>query len=206
MTLCDNGAGYCADLSADPNNCGSCENSCGGGEFCDGGECKLNCEVDQTTCSDGDGNLYCADDLLTDRDNCGGCGIECAADEDCNSGQCETCMPELVELSSFSDLSVSTPSEVDASCYAGPDTFTSGSCDVVLCGQIETWPFSYSDNRGAVAVTRVDRGNEELISVDERSGTRYIWDTTVDVDDETVTFFGQNEGTVTIPWTQVRLP
>jgi hypothetical protein len=76
--------GGCADLLADPANCGACDNVCAAGEICFGGLCAR-----EHRC--GEALINCADvcvDPLIDPANCGGCDIACGADEICFGGQC----------------------------------------------------------------------------------------------------------------------
>ncbi len=63
---------------------------------------------------------------------------------------------------------------------------------------------SYSDNRLSVAVVTYD--GDDLIDYQEESGARYIYETSLDSDSETATFTGQSDNTVTIPWSDLRLP
>ncbi len=78
----------CIDVSADPENCGTCGNVCGGTTpFCVNGACAATC---------GSGDIYCAGvgcvDAANDELNCGGCGNDCGSAGTCNSGVC-MCTP-----------------------------------------------------------------------------------------------------------------
>jgi hypothetical protein len=77
--------GQCLDFSADPNNCGSCGNTCGSGSSCVQGQCKC-----------GFGQIQCNGACITpsiDPLNCGGCpgqgGVSCPTTAPyCVSGGC----------------------------------------------------------------------------------------------------------------------
>jgi len=72
--------GLCVDMSADPEHCGACDNSCDNEELCADGQCT--CRPGLTEC-DGD----CVD-LDSNPDHCGGCGDGCAGGEACYDGEC----------------------------------------------------------------------------------------------------------------------
>lgn len=90
---------------------------------------------------------------------------------------------------------------VSARCYNGPDVSQglSDNCPVLLWDGYAYWPLSYSDNRLSVGIAVFD-DEGDFIEVIEAVGARYIWDTTVDEDLETVTFRGQDDRTVEIGW------
>ena len=74
--------GTCADLNADPANCGACGTVCKSGEQCKAGACVLTCGGGSFQCDAG------CTDLLGDPNNCGGCGVQCASGQVCNDGGC----------------------------------------------------------------------------------------------------------------------
>src|SRR6185312_7614697 len=79
LTMC---AGSCADLKADPANCGGCGKTCKSGEVCNAGQCSLTCGGGAFKCDAG------CTDLLGDTNNCGGCGVKCPSGHVCNDGGC----------------------------------------------------------------------------------------------------------------------
>jgi hypothetical protein len=90
-TLC---AGYCADLSADKDNCGACGSMCAYNvpkafEGCSYGTCERTCETGWGDCN-GNRDDGCETNIGSDPKNCGGCGIVCdgIAGQACVDGQC----------------------------------------------------------------------------------------------------------------------
>jgi hypothetical protein len=86
---------FCADVSADSNNCGGCGSVCQAGTYClnyactgapppDGG---VTCAVPLFACKDAAGNLACVDRSY-DSANCGACGNVCPANTKCTNAQC----------------------------------------------------------------------------------------------------------------------
>ncbi|MBW1808306.1 MAG: S8 family serine peptidase [Deltaproteobacteria bacterium] len=72
-----------SDVSADPDNCGSCGNSCSYPNaygVCTAGECSLGACHDGWFDCDGDPQTGCEIYILTDVDNCGGCDQICLLD------------------------------------------------------------------------------------------------------------------------------
>src|SRR6202011_2543346 len=80
QVMCPTG---CFDTATDPNNCGSCGNSCGPGGTCAAGVCT--CAAAISMCGAG-----CAD-LANDPNHCGRCTNRCAMGSvACSSGLCQT--------------------------------------------------------------------------------------------------------------------
>jgi hypothetical protein len=89
----------CVNLLADHENCGSCGRSCPAMEYCNEGECVLECPTGRVACSG-----YCTD-TLTDIFNCGACSSVCPsglhADPLCEGGECGyDCHPGWSDLDS----------------------------------------------------------------------------------------------------------
>jgi hypothetical protein len=87
---------YCADLTTDPNNCGSCNNQCtvdAGGTFCTNSGCSSVCQPPDTNCpgakKPNPTTPYCAN-LSTDPHNCGSCAGDDAGAL-CPNG--DSCLP-----------------------------------------------------------------------------------------------------------------
>jgi hypothetical protein len=87
-------SGACRDLQSDRLHCGTCDNACGDGEVCSGGECAVSCGGGLTECSG-----ICRD-LQSDRLHCGTCGHACEDGEVCSGGECAvSCGGGLTECS-----------------------------------------------------------------------------------------------------------
>jgi Stigma-specific protein, Stig1 len=81
LTECN---GACVNLATDDTNCGSCNNSCGFDEHCDGsGNCLLQCPSGTIDCGG-----ICSN-LMDDQLNCGSCDIKCDPGYICLSGNCD---------------------------------------------------------------------------------------------------------------------
>lgn len=63
--------GGCETSLLDPLHCGQCNRTCGGGQVCEGGECKSGCSDGKADC--GGSCVDPASDIL----HCGGCGKAC---------------------------------------------------------------------------------------------------------------------------------
>ena len=74
--------GVCLNPTADPNNCGTCGNTCAADEMCSNRQCV--CATGLTRCPDG----VCRD-LMNDALNCGTCGNACRGNKVCVGGVCQ---------------------------------------------------------------------------------------------------------------------
>ncbi len=93
------GAGACADLASDPQNCGGCGFRCPAGRTCVSGVCSGtpgDCGLGQIGrfCEqDGGPSFVCCPgvgctNLAVDNSNCGTCGVSCSAGFNCTNGRC----------------------------------------------------------------------------------------------------------------------
>ena len=144
----------------------------------------------------------CEVNTNTSASNCGMCGRVCPLDNTCNAGACGLCTPTVVLIPASS--APPAPGGTGARCFSGPATFTAADCPVVRCGSLDTWAFSYNDNRLSFdVVTYTPSGT--IYRQNERAGARYLWSTMLDGTTQTCVFSGQGGSTVTIPWSDLRL-
>ncbi len=74
--------GECISDKTDPNNCGSCGNSCASPLVCSSGSCSDSCAGTQVACG-----RACVE-LVSDALNCGKCGNKCDNGATCSDGKC----------------------------------------------------------------------------------------------------------------------
>lgn len=85
---------------------------------------------------------------------------------------------------------------------AGSGAPTSDTCPVVKYQGVNTWAFSFADNRSSFAIVSFDeRGN--LLRNVEKPGARYVFDAMTSMPNQTVTFVGQAANFVTVPWSEL---
>ena len=81
----------------------------------------------------------------------------------------------------------------------------SGTCPVVTYQGITTWAFSFADNRNSLALVSYDADNKVVRNV-EKGGARYLFDAITSLPSQTVTFIGQAQKSVTVPWSELGPP
>ena len=74
--------GECISDKTDPNNCGSCGNSCANPLVCSSGQCSDSCAGTQSACG-----RACVE-LTSDAMNCGKCGVKCENGATCVESKC----------------------------------------------------------------------------------------------------------------------
>ena len=88
---------------------------------------------------------------------------------------------------------------------SGQGAPNSDTCPVVKYQGITTWAYSFADNRVALALVSYDADNKVVRNV-EKGGARYLFDATSSERGQTVTFVGQAEQWVTVPWSELGAP
>ncbi|MFC5743510.1 hypothetical protein [Dyella tabacisoli] len=97
----------------------------------------------------------------------------------------------------------SVPRGSKVACMTGPNSprpdGESTTCPVVAYDNIQFWPLSYVDNRFDMNLVGYN-ADGRIVSQRPLDGARYIWKVTVDSTARTVTFWGQSNHTVVLPW------
>lgn len=92
------------------------------------------------------------------------------------------------------------PGGLKVTCLKGPNTLESSpTCPVVQYNGHTTWAFSFIDNRVAYGVVTYGANNQVLAN-NTQDGARYVYKITVDSTAKTVSFWGQGDAKVTVPW------
>jgi hypothetical protein len=98
------------------------------------------------------------------------------------------------------------PSGMKVACFTGPSSpepdGPSENCPVVQWGGLTFWPYSYVDNRIGMGIVAYDSAGSVVQEV-QKSGARYVWKITVDAAAKTVTFWGQANQTIVVPWVEL---
>ena len=81
----------------------------------------------------------------------------------------------------------------------------SQTCPVVKYQGISTWAYSFTDNRNSLALVSYNAENKVVRNV-EKGGARYLFDAITSLPNQTVTFVGQAQQTVTVPWSDLGAP
>ena len=96
--------GECISDKTDPNNCGSCGNSCANPLVCSSGQCSDSCAGTQSACG-----RACVE-LTSDAMNCGKCGVKCENGATCVESKCVGGnQPECMTRVPFTTNCSSTP-------------------------------------------------------------------------------------------------
>ncbi|MFN7700731.1 MAG: hypothetical protein ACK6CU_31865 [Deltaproteobacteria bacterium] len=154
-------------------------------------------------CAPGTSDCNGADDGCETLGPCTSCPGGCAEDEDCVTGACLPCVPRVVRIPGAS--APPRPGGLNVRCFDGPSSFVDSDCPVIECGTLQSWPFSYFDNRFSLGVTTYTSAGT-LLRTTELVGTRYVYAAAADAMSETVELRGQDDATVTAPWTTFRNP
>lgn len=104
--------GACVDLNKDPEHCGGCDTSCDVGEYCNAGQCLLNCGQ-LTECGGSCVNLK------SDEQNCGSCDHTCAQGYACSAAKC-VCVPSM-EICNGKDDDCDNKVDEDPACLIDVD-------------------------------------------------------------------------------------
>jgi hypothetical protein len=129
-------APFCAELSNDPANCGSCFNACKSGEVCSGGKCAAKCGTGLTTCTNPTTMAPGCSDLTNDAANCGMCNNACT-NGSCAAGKC-TCSQGLTLCGGSLCTDTSTDSQNCGGC--GTACGAGQSCSAGKCVTSTTCP------------------------------------------------------------------
>lgn len=106
--------------------------------------------------------------------------------------------PQVVQLPANAPPPV--PGGLKVTCMTGPDSRQSSpNCPVVQYNGHNTWAYSFLDNRSALALVTYGPNNQVLAN-NTQNGARYVYKVTVDSNAQTVTFWGQADAKVTVPW------
>ncbi len=98
------------------------------------------------------------------------------------------------------------PAGLQLYCSTGPNSPAvpvSKTCPVVMYRGLAYWPFSYRDNRIALAVVGYTSAGKFASQI-EVPGTRYAWNATIDRAKTTVVYSGQSGIEVSLPWSELK--
>ena len=95
------------------------------------------------------------------------------------------------------------PSDLQIACVKDGKTLeASRTCPVIRYQGATTWVYSYKDNRTSLAVVSYD-GDGKVIRNVEHAGARYVAGMTWDPKAQTVTITGEENKTITVPWSEL---
>jgi hypothetical protein len=107
-----------------------------------------------------------------------------------------------VQMVPSSNHPAAVPPGMKVTCTQGPNTGApSPTCPVLQYLGYTFWAYSYQDNRGAMGIVAYDPAGN-IAKQWEKVGARYVWKIEVNAD-ETVTFFGQSNATIVMPWSEL---
>ncbi len=101
--------------------------------------------------------------------------------------------------------SVRPPEGSGRNCVAGPNSHSFATCPVLQWGGYTYWAFSYFDNSNAFAIAAYDASGN-LLRTWNKPGARYLWQITIDQENRTATFWGQDSYSVTMGWDELVQP
>lgn len=101
--------------------------------------------------------------------------------------------------------SVRPPEGSGRNCVAGPNSHSFATCPVLQWGGYTYWAFSYFDNSNAFAIAAYDASGN-LLRTWNKPGARYLWQITIDKENRTATFWGQDSYSVTMGWDELVQP
>ena len=95
------------------------------------------------------------------------------------------------------------PSGLQIACVTDGKTLqASRTCPVIRYQGSTTWVYSFKDNRTSLAVVSYD-GDGKVIRNVEHTGARYVAGMTWDPKAQTVTITGEENKTITVPWSEL---
>lgn len=90
------------------------------------------------------------------------------------------------------------PNGMKVTCLSGPNVLTPApACTVLSIGSFILWPLSYIDNRVSFGMAMYNPQGKVVKTV-EKKGARYVYKVTVNVAQNSVTFSGQADQSVTM--------
>lgn len=110
--------------------------------------------------------------------------------------------PQVVQLAT-GDIGVYDDSEYYIGCYLSAATDPASTCPVIRWAGYEYWFLAYGDNRSSMAI-HVYGPAGTLVTVEERTGARYVYAIDIDDVEETITARGQVDRTITMTWDELR--
>ncbi len=114
-----------------------------------------------------------------------------------------TLTPPIVGTALPSSPPGEIPFGMKITCLVGAEVLMSSADCPVLSYEGKTyWAYSFLDNRGSLGIVAYDSAGN-IVAQWEKTGARYIWQITVDAAANTVTFYGQGSGEITMSWAEL---